>query len=1098
MIIKEGYLKKQITAHGTYHPFEKRWVVLEDSFLNCYKSSKKESIAHSIDIDDIIHVTTSSVMCQFEVVRSKRNENITFKAQSTQEMTQWIDSIQNAINPFKHATVEPIIVCRQRSISATTGAVTTTTDENKHLKKQNKSLKRKIIRLKQTIQELTDKLRAFETQTKHKYTEWMVRRVDEEGRQKRKQKRRDSQKLIVPESNGIDKTHNIRKIRKSCIQLKFNHRLKRQSSPKLLSSPSPPVHASPASSDNEFEIDPLSASGTAMQGRVSLMDKVSDVFNRSKSVNESMLMKTLMSESILYDSPMKVYSTSNDAYVDTAGVLTKNNVYLTSAINYRIWSELRQRTKIDELIQDENDNDIKIDDGKAQQMMTHLDLTDDEDIRLSIKNTFIGKTKRELKLNILFNETPIKSLASLFGLNGVMQRMNCRQVHCVIMKGFYDTEIIPLDERDTCIENIFEAIPWTEQQRMNDSIVITLRGYVTQSTVHSINAKANEKRLVIEAYDDKMKYTQYETSVVDVKAFDTVKYNGNIGEDKGFEFVLKCRNNALNIRCLLHSNNMCQEWITHLDYVMADKSYVSEAPSPVPSCNGKDKLMNDFTEDEVHYGFGVYLNYWQNGFDNTVIPTYDTLKQELLHNSIAKISQKDYYELYEACAALLTTKRHEIQAKQIGITNKTFNIQPGEGITINHLIALKLYTDFTEISRLFKRTMRKGHEGERMKQLIARNAEVALWSRYIKESCMFYGNVLRRTVYTGLNRQLWFSSMKQHFECPVSTTLSYNKAQGFCEDDGLILKLRAGNSKTRYFNVSWLSRYPEEQEWLVMGSSLKICDIYMNGADSSKQYIAAILMFEHLMNGQFIDTNMDKERQLYALLHHIIKLNPLVWGYCRSAALPGDVMRLCLSYATEDLTLGCIAQYNIDLLQNVIKEVKTRYEDHRLWINQQEMDKIKFSPLKCMLEGSFFESFGMKRSNVNWVQQYSWNIGNDLYDEFKRMAPRQYILSKHYEYEHKAHKISFYLKCCRQYSEESTKCALFLYLDELPKHIKSVTVEYDLLCRNGNKLYRNLILPQRLSNEKPYCGLQAFSSKSVTTRTSIPWIIGLKVLDVTY
>ena len=52
--------------------------------------------------------------------------------------------------------------------------------------------------------------------------------------------------------------------------------------------------------------------------------------------------------------------------------------------------------------------------------------------------------------------------------------------------------------------------------------------------------------------------------------------------------------------------------------------------------------------------------------------------------------------------------------------------------------------------------------------------------------------------YTGLKQKLIFDSMKQHYECPSSTTKQFSIAQNFCDDPGIILKLKATNIRTSY------------------------------------------------------------------------------------------------------------------------------------------------------------------------------------------------------------------------------------------------------------------------------------------------------------
>eukprot|EP01084_Bolivina_argentea_P109335 195433_1 len=278
---------------------------------------------------------------------------------------------------------------------------------------------------------------------------------------------------------------------------------------------------------------------------------------------------------------------------------------------------------------------------------------------------------------------------------------------------------------------------------------------------------------------------------------------------------------------------------------------------------------NDINNNEYssNFNFGKYLNYWQKGYKNSVKTKYNTLKSELLNNNIAKLSQNDYYGLVKSCIELMRSKGYKITADNIGINNKKFNIPKGSSFTINHLISLKLYTDFGRIQKEFKKHCRKNDENESIKDFANRNSEIAHWSRYLNESCTFYGSLMKKKdiVYSGLKNKLLFSSLKQHFQCPLSTTTCSAIAQNFCDDNGIILKLKTANSKTRCFDVSWLSHFTQENERLIMGSYMKIIDIYIQ-SKSCKKYISALALFEQIIDGQFIDNNDKIENILYELM----------------------------------------------------------------------------------------------------------------------------------------------------------------------------------------------------------------------------------------
>ena len=107
---------------------------------------------------------------------------------------------------------------------------------------------------------------------------------------------------------------------------------------------------------------------------------------------------------------IKIHSSYLKSYVDVAGILTKQYLYLISAQNYQIWKQFKDRTKIDEVIdkqfKDNNDNtnnnqsrqNIKITDKIATILISNMDLIDDKNSLNHILNHSLS-TKREKILN---------------------------------------------------------------------------------------------------------------------------------------------------------------------------------------------------------------------------------------------------------------------------------------------------------------------------------------------------------------------------------------------------------------------------------------------------------------------------------------------------------------------------------------------------------------------------------------------------------------------------------------------------------------------------------------------------------------------------
>ena len=296
----------------------------------------------------------------------------------------------------------------------------------------------------------------------------------------------------------------------------------------------------------------------------------------------------------------------------------------------------------------------------------------------------------------------------------------------------------------------------------------------------------------------------------------------------------------------------------------------------------REMLTNDFlfeadsqTKEEFSSGFsfGVYLEYWRRNKNNSVWPKYSTLREELTKNRHSTITEEQFETLLRQCVKL--RERHPFSAKDIGTMNIVCGILPGSIMTVDHVICIKLYTDFTVQQAIFKKHCRRLYKGEPIVSVIRRNKEIAHWSRLLRECIMFFGENMTASdvVYCGLNALLIFRSLHQRFECPLSTTMQISVAQHFAgEDGGVILKLKRSNPKTRYLDVSPFTLFKHEDERLFSGSTLKIVDIFI-GLQSLKKYINALRMLEQIANGHIIDFGVQTGGLLLSLLRRVVALS---------------------------------------------------------------------------------------------------------------------------------------------------------------------------------------------------------------------------------
>eukprot|EP01084_Bolivina_argentea_P134893 237798_1 len=303
-----------------------------------------------------------------------------------------------------------------------------------------------------------------------------------------------------------------------------------------------------------------------------------------------------------------------------------------------------------------------------------------------------------------------------------------------------------------------------------------------------------------------------------------------------------------------------------------------------------DEKIDIKTEEilDIEYSFGTNYYYWKRYKDNQEIDTignlgyvygdwyvkakYKNIKDETLNNIICNISNRIWKNILIKATKYYDTPYCQA-IKCIKYRFDEYKLPPNEVISINHLISILLYTDFTQLSYSFTLSFREQCKNENLLNIKQRHSNYYWWAKLLREAVECYGNEINTSTvkcfWHGISAPMVFKSTIATFNCPTSTTTEMEVASNF-STKGIILQL-TGFYKTGsggyYFNCNWLSSYSNEQERLFIGGywPLQFENIInrLNGNDYSL-YLHAFNILIAAMNGlplssdYHIVTKMDK------------------------------------------------------------------------------------------------------------------------------------------------------------------------------------------------------------------------------------------------
>jgi len=281
--------------------------------------------------------------------------------------------------------------------------------------------------------------------------------------------------------------------------------------------------------------------------------------------------------------------------------------------------------------------------------------------------------------------------------------------------------------------------------------------------------------------------------------------------------------------------------------------------------------------------------------DLCVRPRFASLKEEAMESGEVDIEEFNATVVEKAERYLKTRKCRAMRSR---FDDLHFGLHAHEGVdeyydsfriplksplSLRHIQSVLLYTDFTHFSKTFSSSFRKLRWNESIREINQRNARFFHIAKALRECVYLFGcdnatNKFRIGQYdgsgpffTGVSVVVNIPSFAINLQGPTSTSKQYTVALRFAKDDGLILRLdnngECGSDCVSFWDASWTSRYPEEDERIFFASNhkLKLEAIFVvNTAKNFQDSVCAFFKFDQILSGDApIDVSETRELKNY-------------------------------------------------------------------------------------------------------------------------------------------------------------------------------------------------------------------------------------------
>ena len=284
---------------------------------------------------------------------------------------------------------------------------------------------------------------------------------------------------------------------------------------------------------------------------------------------------------------------------------------------------------------------------------------------------------------------------------------------------------------------------------------------------------------------------------------------------------------------------------------------------------------------EKSFSTGFSFEYWNKNSENYVKPKYGTLKEEILESQCGLTPEMwsgNDFKVKQLLKESDMVRKLKVKGRSFGSANKLKKDSP---VTGEHLLAIVLYCDFTELCTAFSKTFRVDNVFASLESVRSRHSAFAIFGQLLVELVLEFGKNRKNgesgPYFTGINCVLNIGTFAIHLRGPCSTSTAREIASNFATECGMILELN--NDSARYqscFACSPISNFTEEAEtlWIAGDEPLRIVSIYMMQTNKSyKNWMHALYLYDAMISGVLLGDGIKVKSADYKKLSKLIDLS---------------------------------------------------------------------------------------------------------------------------------------------------------------------------------------------------------------------------------